>query len=313
LTPVHPREFEVSGENEASLARASQVSTTPRALVLANPGKRAHHAAELGMARLRESGIDLDDAGQLTAERMDHLLDRAREAGLIVVIGGDGTMNRYAPFLLKAGLPVGILPAGTANDLARTLHIPLDPESAARVIVSGQSRAIDLGEVNGHPFFNVASIGMSVDLARNLTGAIKRRFGRLAYPITAARVSFSYRPFRARVSGAEGEVEVKSLQIAVGNGRYYGGGLAVNESAAIDDGHLHLYSLEMSSAWKMLPMLWCFRRGTHGRWATVRTLTGDTYEIRTERPKDVNADGEIVTTTPCTIRILPAALRVFVP
>jgi diacylglycerol kinase (ATP) len=303
----------VASETSEAPVRTGSGRTAPRALVLVNPGKRSNGVAQAGMARLRDSGFVLDDAGDLSAASEADLLQRASSSDLIVVAGGDGTMNRYAPFLLKAERPVGILPAGTANDLARTLRIPTDPESAARVIVSGETRAIDLGDVNGHPFFNVASIGMSVALARGLTGEVKRRFGRLAYPITAARVCFSYRPFRAVISGAEGEIPVKSLQIAVGNGRYYGGGLAVDDAAAIDDGHLHLYSLEMSSAWKMLPMLWCFRRGKHGRWATVRTLIGDRYEIRTERPKDVNADGEIVLTTPCTVRILPGALRVFVP
>src|SRR3546814_12876623 len=67
---------------------------------------------------------------------------------------------------------------GTANDLARTLELPIDPAAAARVVVAGRTRRLDLGDVNGYPFFNVASVGFSADLARGLTADAKRQIGR---------------------------------------------------------------------------------------------------------------------------------------
>ena len=290
------------------------VGQRPRALFLANPRKRNHPSIPLVLERLAQAGIAIDPlehGGDVPTP--EQVAERARSCTLAVVCGGDGTLNRMAPALLRAGLPVGIIPAGTANDLARTLGVPDDAAAAAEVIIAGRSKTIDLGEVNGHPYFNVASLGMTVDLAQTLTRDLKRRFGRTAYLIAATRVWLSARPFRAEISGSEGTFKVRTLQIAVGNGRYYGGGLSVEETATIDDGRLHLYSLEMTSIWSMLPMLWAFRSGTHGRWATVRTSTGSAYEIRTRRSRLLNADGELITHTPCTFRVLPAALKVLVP
>jgi YegS/Rv2252/BmrU family lipid kinase len=246
------------------------------------------------------------------------ILERARERKAegcdhVVVCGGDGTLHRTAPLLLQLGLPVGILPFGTANDLARTLAIPLDIPAAAGVILAGKRAPVDLGTVNGIPFFNVASIGMSVKLAEELTGGLKRRFGVFGYAIAAARAAYRSRPFTAIIAGG-GEVErVRTLQVAVGNGCYYGGGMAVHEDACIRDGKLHLYSLELDSVWHFLPMLRDFRRGTHGRHVAVRTLVGDKFEVATRRPRPVNADGEIVTTTPADFGMLPEALTLFVP
>lgn len=281
--------------------------------MLVNPGKREVALVGETAAALGSRGVTVTDIAFDEAAPFSSFVERLRAFDAVAVAGGDGTMNRAARLLLAARRPVAIVPAGTANDLARTLGLPADASSIAAVIAGGRVRAIDLGEVNGRPFFNVVSVGMSADLARDLTREAKARWGRLAYAITAVRIAFAARRFRADIVGEAGTVRVQTLQIAVGNGRYYGGGMAIEETAAIDDGHLHLYSLEMTSAWAMLPMLWAFRRGTHGRWASVRTLVGDRFEIRTRRPRTVNADGELIGTTPCVVRILPSSLEVLVP
>ena len=109
------------------------------------------------------------------------------------------------------------------------------------------------------------------------------------------------------------EVAVRSLQIAVGNGRHYGGGMIVEETARIDDGRLDLYSLEFRDIWKLPFMAFAFRKGRHGLADDVRTMSGSGFEIRTRQPMPVNADGEIVTRTPAVFRVLPGAIRVFVP
>lgn len=237
----------------------------------------------------------------------------AREVDLVVVGGGDGTLNAAAHGLMTAGLPLGVLPLGTANDLARTLGIPPDLQRACAIIAEGRIRRIDLGFVNGHPFFNVASIGLSAELARRLTSDVKRRFGRLAYAVTALRVLAQADLFRATIMGGDEEVRVRTLQIAVGNGRYYGGGNTVQKDAAIDDAQLDLYSLEMTRAWKLALIARSFRNGEHGAWDGVRAIQAQEFEIRTRRPRAVNADGEIVTTTPAHFTMRPGAISVFAP
>jgi len=271
-------------------------------------------AAGAAIARLNAAGIDLTvTAPHAPTEVAPWIEAHAHEAEAVLIAGGDGSLNAVAPALLKTGLPLGILPTGTANDLARTLGIPTAIEQAADVIAAGHRRPIDIGEVNGHYFFNVASIGLSTDLASALTRETKRRFGRLGYALTALRVLMQARPFRAMIVSPEGTVRVKTMQIAIGNGRYYGGGMAVEADATIDDGHLDLYSLEVDKVWKLLLMAKHFREGRHGLWEEVRATKGISFEIRTRRPRPINTDGELVTFTPARFNVLPKAISVFAP
>jgi diacylglycerol kinase (ATP) len=287
----------------------------PRALLIVNTKSRN------GATQLREAQAALDGAGVDVVHRecgrredLSPLIAAEREGvDCVVVGGGDGTINAAALGVIERGLPLGILPLGTANDLARTLDIPADLAAAADIIARGRTRAIDLGLVNGEPFFNVASVGLSAELAQKLTRDIKRRWGRLGYGLVALKVLSQARPFSAIISSEEGTVRVRTLQIAVGNGRYYGGGNAVEKTAAIDDQHLDLYSLELKRAWKLALMARSFRYGEHGAWEEVRAIRAKEFDVRTRRPRPVNADGEIVTHTPARFTIRPAAVRVFAP
>lgn len=285
-----------------------------RALLLVNPRARQGNAVDAAISRLTAGGIAVQpetfSAGTEAADDIERL---ATGADLVVIAGGDGTLSRSAGALLKTGLPLGILPTGTANDLARTLGLPTDLVAAADVIVAGRRRRIDVGSVNGCTFFNVATIGLGVDLAHTLDSDLKRRWGRLSYAIAAAKVMMRARPFRAWIRENGMETKVRTLQVAVGNGRFYGGGTVVEENAAIDDGHLDLYSLEFESVLKLALMMRAFRTGGHGAWDDVRTLKGLEFEIRTRKPRKVNADGEMVTETPALFKVHPAALEVFAP
>ena len=286
-----------------------------RALLLLNSkARRGKEAIEPVISRLHSGGVDV------TVEPFEALPEIARDivrlqhqADLIIVCGGDGSVSSSAVAVMESGLPLGIIPMGTANDLARTLGIPMNLQGAADVIVRGSTRKIDVGTVNGHAFFNVASIGLSVDLADKLAPELKRRYGRLGYALAAMKVLAAARRFTATVRD-EGKVEkVLTYQIAVGNGRHYGGGNVVEASARIDDGHLDLYSLEMTNVWKLALMLRSFRSGTHGAWKEVRTARGVEFDIETTKPMPINTDGEIVTMTPAHFRVHPDAISVIAP
>ena len=286
-----------------------------RALVLVNPkARRGGEAIDSVVGRLHKGGLDL------TIEPFDALPEIARDivrlresADMIILCGGDGTIASGALAVVECGLPLGIIPMGTANDLARTLGIPDDLGKAADVVLAGNTRKIDLGSVNGYAFFNVASIGLSADLAQGLDPQTKKRFGRLGYAMAAARVLMKARPFTATIRDGEEVTKVKTFQIAVGNGRHYGGGNVVQADAEIDDGHLDLYSLEFGRVWKLAGMLRSFRSGTHGAWNEVRTARGVEFDIETRKPMPVNTDGEIVTSTPAKFRVHPEAITVLAP
>lgn len=284
------------------------------ALFLVNPRARNGGAPLEAVRERLRTRFHLVEPQWPAAGQMGDLI-RAHAAGIDVVIlgGGDGTLNSAANALHETGLPLGVLPLGTANDFARTLAIPTDPLAAAQLILDTPPRRVDLGEVNGHPFLNVASIGFSADLAAALTREAKRRFGVLGYGLVAARLLMQSRLFTAYIEH-DGTVEtVRTLQVSVGNGRHYGGGLTVAETATADDGRLDFYSLEVDHWWRLLALLPSLRRGTQGEWDDVRAFRTIEVIVRTSRPRPVNTDGELVTFTPASFRVLPGALRVHAP
>ncbi len=285
------------------------------ALLIVNPhSRRGVDAAGVVADALERAGVpvlrrDCAEAGKLSGL----IRELAGQVDRVVIGGGDGTLNAAASGLVGTGLPLGIIPLGTANDLARTLGIPSDPEQAAQVIAAGRLHRVDLGEVNGHPFFNVASIGFGVDLTRALTRDSKRRWGAFGYLVAALRAIERLKPFSVEIVENDTVHRSRTVHIAVGNGRHYGGGMTISEHARIDDGRLDLYSLEVESFWRLLLLAPALRTGRHHAWAEIRTLSGHEFELRTRRPRSVNTDGEITTRTPARFRVLRGALDLYVP
>jgi YegS/Rv2252/BmrU family lipid kinase len=286
-----------------------------RALLIINSKSRSGQAAlQAAIEGLRRHGIEPLHRECGSSDQLSPLIaEHGAGFDMVVVGGGDGTLNAAAAGIVETGRPLGILPTGTANDLARTLDIPADLDAAIAIIAAGHRRRIDVGSVNDRLFFNVASIGLSTKLARELTPDLKRRFGKIGYAVAALRVLSRARPFRVEIFNSGQRARSFSLQVAVGNGRFYGGGNIVASEAGIDDGVLDLYSLQFVRAWRLLLMLWSFRRGEHTARDEVRHLRDTGFEVHTRRPKSVNADGEIVTKTPAVFKILPKAIEVFVP
>ena len=218
-----------------------------------------------------------------------------REVDLVILAGGDGTMNSAVDALVECKLPLGILPTGTANDLARTLEIPTDLAAAAAVIGDGRRHAIDLGWVNGKYFFNAASIGLSAEVTRHHTKERKRRFWVFAYVLSLRDAWRHTRPFRARLRCDGRSTRLRAIQITVGNGRHYGGGMTVSENAAIDDGWLDVYCLRPGSFWGLLALFPALRLGRLRHRESVHVMRGRTIEVHTRRTLPVNTDGDLTT------------------
>jgi diacylglycerol kinase (ATP) len=286
-----------------------------RALLVVNPRAR-RGTGSIAAARdvLERIGISVTEVKPGTSESIaDIIIRNAKAYDFVIVGGGDGTLNAAAPALVSTGLPLGVIPLGTANDFARTVGIPTDPVKAAELIAVGRLKDIDLGEVNGHLFFNVASIGFSAELAQDLTEHAKKRWGVLGYGIVAARILIRSRLFTAFVDHDGTTEKIRTMQVSVGNGRHYGGGMTVEETATADDGRLDFYSLEVDHWWRLLALLPSLRKGTHGRWDDVRAFRTTEVMVRTKRPRPVNTDGELSTYTPAHFRIRPKAIKVFAP
>jgi diacylglycerol kinase (ATP) len=286
-----------------------------RVLFLRNPlSRKGDEQADTARASLRSSGLELVEEVTAESDRFREIVERLRDQiDVVVVGGGDGTINAAAPALLGLNVPLGILPMGTANDLARSLAIPLEPEQACRVIASGEERAIDLGMVNGHYFFNAAGVGLSGEVTRKLDRERKRRWGVLSYAHAALDAWRESGVFGARMRLNGEELHIRSLQVTVGNGRHYGGGMTVAEDATIDDGVLHVFSIEPVPFLQLVGIAPLLRRGSHARSDAVMLVRTQELELVTDRPVPVNADGELVGTTPARFSVVPGALRVVVP
>jgi diacylglycerol kinase (ATP) len=288
---------------------------TKRALLLINRhARRGQDSLTQVTQQLQTLGFELIEASTEHPRVLPETIRRYREqVELVIVGGGDGTLNAAVQGMVGTNLPLGILPLGTANDLGRTLGIPVDLSEACRVIATGKAQSIDLGLVNGRYFFNVASLGLSVQITQKLTKEMKRRWGVLAYAVTAIQALSRSRPFSAEIWVGDTRTKVRTVQIAIGNGRYYGGGMTVAMDATIDDQRLDLYSLEIQHWWQMLSLLPTMRQGTHIKSPHVRAMQGQEIRISTRRPHPINTDGEITTQTPAHFRVVPHALLVLVP
>ncbi|NJO47178.1 MAG: lipid kinase [Oscillatoriales cyanobacterium RM2_1_1] len=278
------------------------------ALLLLNPSARrvkSKTSAQI-LNHLQTSGLQVIQGFPHRPQDFAELIQAHRhQVDLVIVGGGDGTLNTVIDSLVTTHLPLGILPLGTANDLARTLNIPTSLAAACQVITQNYKRNIDLGRVNGKHFFNVASMGLSVNLTRQMTREVKQKWGILAYGIVALEIIFEARPFQATIMIDQVAHQTRTLQIAVGNGRYYGGGMTIAHDASIDDGRLDLYSLEIQHWWQILMLPWALFRGKYNRAFGIQTFSGTQFEIYTDQPHSINTDGEITVTTPAQFQIVP--------
>ncbi|MEC4895694.1 MAG: lipid kinase [Oscillatoria sp. PMC 1051.18] len=285
------------------------------ALLIVNLHSRngQQHRSEI-IDRLKSLGFSLVEASTENPQELPNLIrSYSDRVDLVIVGGGDGTLNLAIEGLLDTKLPLGIIPLGTANDLGRTLGIPRNLAAACDAIAQGKKKQIDLGWVNGQYFFNVASLGLSVKITKQLTKEAKRRWGVFAYAATALKVISKSRPFQAKITVNGETVAVKTVQVAVGNGRYYGGGMQIVSDATIDDQRLDLYSLEVKHWWQIVALFPALWSGRHPRWLGIRLLEGQEITIDTKKPRQINTDGEITTKTPANFRVIPRALSVIVP
>ena len=287
-----------------------------RVLLIANSksGRSEQDQIRACVEKLRGSGYTVDEhITDSPAEIPVHIRNHKGKCDLVLICGGDGTANTAASALLETGLPFAMLPFGTANDLARTLGLPDEPVAACEAILHGRRHRIDLGKVNDHYFFNVAHIGLGEKVSRQLQDGDKKRWGIFSYVRGLVRVVRNYRPFRATIVCDGTKIRLRAIQITVGNGRFYGGGIPVTAEARIDDQRLDLYSIRPQPLWQLAALAPWIRFGRHTELEQVHAVSGRKIEIRTSRPLRIDTDGEITGRTPAVFEVLPRALETIVP
>lgn len=285
----------------------------PRALLLINRHCRlGENDLQPVLNRFTEHGIAIEQVQSSEPEAAAiEIRQRTADFDLLVIGGGDGTLRTAAATVLESGLPLGILPLGTANDLAHSLGIPIDPIAAVDIIANAALHRIDLGQVNGHYFFNAAHIGLGASVSHRMSHDRKRRWGVLSYARSIFEAWRDVRPFMAEMD-CDGQIHfLRSIQITIGNGRFFGGGMTVHEDALIDDQQLDVYSLQPQSLWHIAALLPALRAGQHESLAEVSSYRGKRIVIRTRRPKPITADGDLISQTPAVFEVVPAAVAVY--
>lgn len=290
--------------------------TSRTALLIVNPNSRSGSAADMeeGNALLEAAGIRLIHAASHSADETCQLIRQHRPTiDLVILGGGDGTISSAAPALYEHQLPFAILPLGTANDLARSLGMSDDLLEAFQVIAENHRSRVNLGVVNSHYFFNAANIGLGVRVTHELTPEIKKQWGVFSYLAAVFAALKKHREFCATILVDGQSHRVNSIQLAVGNGRYYGGGNVIDEYSTIDDGKLCLYSVPPLTLWELLTLAPLLRSGKQRLTDKIFTASGQRIEITTSRLREIHADGEPVSNTPAVFEVIPEALEVIRP
>ena len=230
---------------------------------------------------------------------------------LLILASGDGTVSTVVDHLAYTNTVLGFIPLGTTNNFARSLSIPLDVEGAIDVIANGKVADIDLGKVNEDYYANVASIGITVAIARSVSNKYKRWLGRFAYVLSGLKMLFRHRSFSVTIDANDRSYAFKTHELLIVNGRFHAGRLIASD-ASIDNQSLVLFYLGDVRKLELLRslLLHAFRR--------PRTLNQENYivtdraTITTYPPQRLELDGELRETTPVEVSVAPEALLIMV-
>ena len=293
------------------------MSQARRFLLLLNPsagGGRAREMlprieAAMGAAGLAHRAVLTTGLEHGCAEACAAAID----GEIPVVISGDGLIGQVGGALAGSGATMGLIPGGRGNDLARVLGIPDDVSAAVAMLMAGDSRAIDVGEVNDHRFLGIASCGFDSD-ANRIANEARLVRGRLVYAYAALRALVGWKQATFTLT-LDGERTVyRGYGVAAANSQAYGGGMYAAPDAELDDGLLDVVTLSETSKLRFLTgVLPKVFDGSHVKLPEIGVRRAAEVRVEADRPFAVYADGDHIADLPATVKLLPRALRVIVP
>ena len=308
------------------------MSAPLRPALVVNPtsGKgRGWEYGERARAALEAAGHDVrfivDHTAKQTAKKARAALDH--NADCVVVVGGDGMVSLGLQLVAGTGVPLGVIPAGTGNDVARYLGLPLrDPEAAVRIVSAGHTDDFDLGRISGPGSLTARWFGTV--LACGLDSKVNERANRMRRPRGPSRYTlallaelgpFSAIPF-ALETDDKTRIELDGMLIAVGNGPSYGGGMRICPQADPRDGRFQITAVDRVSKPTLLRIFPKVFSGRHIEHPKVRVLQAAAVELscradpgRPEQTVSIWADGEWAGVLPARVETVPGALRAYVP
>jgi diacylglycerol kinase (ATP) len=253
---------------------------------------------------------DGEDLGGVVRDRVKRGVD------LVVAAGGDGTVSAVADALVGSGTPMGILPMGTANVLARELEIPLDVDAAARLLVGDHRLAtIDAMRVGGRHYLTQVGVGLDALMIRDTPTSQKKRFGKFAYLWSAAKhlVGFQPRRFTIEIDGLA--IRTHASEVIVANvGTLGQPPFRWGADIRVDDGALDVCVSKARTVVHYVGLFWHVVTGQYKADPNVRYFRSRrSVAIATKHPMPVQADGEMIGETPVRVEVVPGAVRVVAP
>ncbi|HEX6479549.1 MAG TPA: diacylglycerol kinase family protein [Ktedonobacteraceae bacterium] len=291
------------------------------AVIIANPTSgsgvfphNAHHLHET-LSFLRSHGWRAELCYTQGPGHAQRIARKAVEqkADVVIAAGGDGTINEIIQALAGSETALGVLPSGTVNVWAREMGIPLFGTRARDILVHGQTRRVDLGCVNGRYFLMMVGIGLDGTITEAVEKKPLKRLGILGYFLAATWLGPGYPGFPITLRVNENNVQIRALQIFIGNTQLYAGAFKFTWQAKCDDGRLDLCIVRKRGPLGRIVVLWDFilRRKQRSLWVRYETFTS--IEIDSPQPIAIQVDGEAAGYTPATFSVVPRALKVIVP
>lgn len=306
--------------SESRLAELSvpNMSNDLKVLAIVNPVAGRGRARKIWTfleRKLARSGVEYSVEW---TERPGHAIALAGEASAggfsrVLAVGGDGTLREIVQGTLGSGVEVGLIPAGSGNDFCRTLMIPADPVRALEIALGNSVIQLDVGELNGKAYLNVAGCGIDAEIAS--LAATKLRFlgGRLSYLASALVQLATHRPRRYDIIVDGRVISTHAYLIAAANGRYYGGGMMIAPDADPSDGMLDICIVRDMTKAEFAANLPRVYSGRHVDHPLVEILRGRRIVLQTDHPVRCQADGEIIASSPAKFEISSHRVTVACP
>ncbi|ANE46598.1 lipid kinase [Paenibacillus swuensis] len=238
--------------------------------------------------------------------------ERGEDYELVIVLGGDGTVHECVNGLAPLEKPpiVGILPGGTCNDFARSLHVPLDIEQAAQAIVNGLMRPVDIGQAGERFFSNFYGIGLITDTSENINSGLKGMFGKLSYFVSTLQTLKAAKSFAYRLDMGDRVVDGEAVMVLVSNGRSIGTSALPTPLDALRDGLLDVFIIREAGIPLLIEVL---SQKTSQNWdpekSQIDYFQAPVIELTTNEPMRADTDGEIYTETPVRLSVVREKLR----
>ena len=230
---------------------------------------------------------------------------------IIIVAGGDGTINEVINGMVNSKASLVIIPFGSTNVLASELGIPDNPKEAAELITEGKKIKMDLGYAQTNKesryFSMMLGVGPFAQVIKDMTPEFKKRWGRFAYPFGLIKLLFTYRWHEIYVKH---KVDSLGYFVIMANIKYYAGEYQIADKADIRDGLLDLVIINRKKPWDIIVLIFSFTLGKLNRYLRSEYYQTKEADIYSDHKMQVQVDGEVLGEAPVKVKIIPKSLNV---